>query len=80
MGCNCKNKIEFEKKYGTKVEVGVIGRSLNFLLRIFVFLIVAVIAVIVTPIVLVSAIYQMFFGKDKGITIPKGLIETIKGF
>ncbi len=78
MACNCKNKIRMEERYGTKVDDGAVSRTLNFLLKVFVFLIVILMGVVITPIVFIVAIYKIFFGKDKGIIIPKSILEAIK--
>lgn len=80
MGCSCKNKIAMEEKYGTIVESGPIERFLNLLIRIFIFLIVVSLTIILVPIVLIVVIYNIFFGKNKGISVPKRILDTLKNF
>lgn len=78
MSCNCKNKIALEEQYGTPIEVGPIEKFFNFLLKVFVFLIVVFMTLVLTPIIFIVAIYKMFFGKDKGIMIPKKVLDALK--
>ena len=71
MGCNCKNVRTFEDKHGIEEEQSLLGKFNKKVIRMILFLIAIAFTVVLTPIIIVVAIYKMCFGRDNKITLPK---------
>ena len=78
MACNCKKKIAIETKYGEPIEQTWFDKIYTIGLKTIGFLIMLVIAIILVPIVIVVAIYKMFFSKNKAIVLPDFLGKYLK--
>lgn len=70
MGCNCKRVNSFEKKRGIEEEETILGKIFRKGLRILLFLIAIVFTIVLVPIIIFLAIYNICFGDNK-ITLPK---------
>jgi len=77
MSCNCKKKIVLEDKYGENVEENFLNKASRFLVKGLIFLIFCVLAIVIIPIMVFMAIYQLTFGKGR-IVLPKFLGKYMK--
>jgi hypothetical protein len=77
MGCNCKRAVTLEEDYGAPMEENWFGKMIRMLYKCIMFIIVVVLSIIVSPIVILIAIYQITFGKG-GIKIPHKIFEMSK--
>ncbi len=78
MACNCKKKIELEDKYGVLEEETYLEKINRFFLRIFIFILLVVLAIIIMPIMFAIIIYKIAFGKNTTIVLPKFLGKYLK--
>ena len=77
MGCACKRKLDIESKYGKKIEETALGKVGRFSLRIFLYTITVLLAIVVIPIVLMVVIFNIFFRNNAGIVMPKFLSKYL---
>lgn len=70
MGCNCKRVKSFEEKRGIEEEETILGKIFRKGLRILLFLIAIAFSIVLVPIIIFLAIYNICFGDNK-ITLPK---------
>lgn len=71
MACNCKKKIEIEKKYGVPQEEGILGVVIRYVSRIVLALIVLALFVIIFPLITCVLLYQVLMGKELEVSLPK---------
>jgi hypothetical protein len=71
MGCNCKRVKSFEEKYGVPEYETVNAKIYRNFLRVVLFAIAVVLAIVLTPVLIFVTIYKLTFGKDNKITLPK---------
>ena len=70
MACSCKRVASFEEQHGIEEEETLLGKMTRNTFRVVFFLITIGLLVILVPIVLFAAIYNIFFGDNK-ITLPR---------
>jgi hypothetical protein len=70
MGCNCKKARSYEEANGYKEEESILGKYTRQMIKIGIFALTILLAVIITPIIILVAIYKIFFG-DRNIPLPK---------
>ena len=63
MSCGCKRVMNFEKENGVELKESIFTKILRIFYKIFLFMLFVSLAVIVTPCVILAAIYTMIFGK-----------------
>ena len=78
MACNCKKRNEIEERYGVKEEESFIGKIYRQLWKVIFFVITIMLAIVITPIMILVIIYKIFFGKGKPIMLPKQLSKYLK--
>jgi lipopolysaccharide/colanic/teichoic acid biosynthesis glycosyltransferase len=71
MACNCKRVQSFEEKHGVKEYESFLAKYNRLFFRCLFFLIAILATVVIAPIVIVVAIFKMFFGEDMKLTLPK---------
>ena len=74
MGCNCKRAATLEEDYGVPMEENGFEKVVRFLHKCLMFIVVILLGIIVTPVVILVAIYKITFGKG-GIKIPHKFFE-----
>ena len=72
MGCNCKRKIDLEKKFGVKQEENFLVKTTRYVFKILFFVIGLILAIIAIPYLIISSVFSIFFGKNR-IALPKFL-------
>lgn len=77
MGCACKKKLAIESKYGKKVEETILGKVGRIALKILLYTITVLLAIVTTPIVLMVVIFNIFFRHNAGIVMPKFLTKYL---
>lgn len=77
MSCNCKRKIELEKKYGIKEEENVLQKTIRFTLKLFFMVLAISFALVIIPIMVVVSLFKAFFGNNE-ITLPNFLGKYLK--
>ena len=77
MGCGCKRKLAIESKYGKKIKETALGKVGRFSLRIFLYTITVLLAIVTTPIVLMVVLFNIFFRHNAGIVMPKFLTKYL---
>lgn len=70
MACNCKKTRRFEEKHGVKEEETLLGKFFRWGIRVLLFSIAIVFSIVLVPIIIFLAIYNICFGDNK-ITLPK---------
>jgi len=78
MACNCKRKIDLEKKYGVRQTETILGKVRRFMLKILIFIFLMAMILVATPIMIVVVIYRIAFKGDTAIVLPKFLGKYIK--
>lgn len=80
MACNCKQRNAVIEEYGTPEEESLLGVIYRQFLKIILFIIALVIGIVLIPVILVMAIYQMVFVREdeRMIVLPKMLSKHIK--
>lgn len=71
MSCNCKRKLELEEKYGVEESETLYEKTMRFLFKVALFLVLMASLVVVIPIMMVIVFYTFVFAKDKTIILPK---------
>lgn len=77
MGCGCKKKLEIENKYGEKIKETGLGKITRFALKVLLYTITVLLAIVVIPIVLMVVIFNIFFRNNAGIVMPKFLSKYL---
>ena len=75
MACNCKKRLEFEEKYGTKMVETYLQKSYRVMLKVAIILIGFVLGIVAVPVVISVLIFNQVFRGGKGLTIPKVLTK-----
>ena len=75
MACNCKKRLEFEEKYGTKMVETYLQKSYRVMLKVAIILIGFVLGIVAVPVVISVLIFNQVFRNGKGLTIPKVLTK-----
>ena len=72
MACNCKQRNKIIEKYGTPEEESLLSILYRKLLKVFLFLMLLVLGVILVTFIFVVVIYKMAFanGDDRTIVMP----------
>ncbi len=80
MGCNCKQRNAIIDTYGTPEDETILEKVSRNLLRVVLFIIAILVGVIVTPIIMLVAVYKIFFtkGEDRMIVLPKMLSKHLR--
>lgn len=78
MSCNCKKKIEFEKKYGTPVDETILEKCYRYTYRCMIFAIAILIALVVTPTVVFVALYKIIFKNSEPIVLPEFMSKHMR--
>jgi hypothetical protein len=78
MACNCKKGVQMEDKYGVKEDESFLVKLPRFAFKTLVFLITLVLAIVVTPIMILFVLYKLFFAKNREIILPKKLRKFIE--
>lgn len=79
MGCNCKKINKVTEKYGMDEEKSLLYKVAVSLYRIVLFLFALVMAVVITPVIVVVAMYKICFTDDRRIVLPKPLSKHMIG-
>ena len=77
MGCNCKKKIEIEKKYGVPQEEGILGVVGRYVSRLVLTLIMLALFVIIFPLITCVLLYQVLMGKELEVSLPKFISKRL---
>jgi len=72
MACNCKKARNFEEKYGVPQEESVMRKVTRYSYKVLFFVIAVGFAIVLTPIIMLWAVYAIFFGNHR-IVLPKFL-------
>lgn len=78
MACNCKKKIEFENKYGVDEKEDLFTKTYRYTFKAMIFALVVLIAMIVTPAIILVAIYKVIFKNNESIVLPEFLSKYLK--
>lgn len=78
MACNCKRANEISEKYGEQLEDNIFTKIVRFFWKIIFFIIGVSLGLILSPIIVVIAIYKMFFSSNNTIVLPKFLSKYLK--
>ena len=78
MSCNCKKKIEFEKKYGTPADETILEKCYRYTYRCMIFAIAILIALVVTPIIVFVGLYKIIFKNGEPLVLPKFLSQYMR--
>lgn len=78
MACNCKKTNEFQDKYGELEEENAFNKSQRYIYKIMVFALAILMAIVVTPVIVVTAIYKMIFKNNEAIVLPEFLSKYMK--
>ena len=78
MSCNCKKKIEFEKKYGTPADETILEKCYRYTYRCMIFAIAILIALVVTPTLVFIALYKMIFKNGEPIILPEFMSKYMR--
>ena len=78
MACNCKKKIELENKYGEDENEDLFTKTYRYTFKAMIFALVVLIALIVTPAIILVAIYKVIFKNNESIILPNFLSIYLK--
>ena len=78
MSCNCKKKADLEDAYGVPQEENLIEKTTRMLMKIFMFFLLVLIGIVVTPVMIAIIIYKASFTNDMTITLPKFMGKYMK--
>ena len=74
MGCNCKRAATLEEDYGLPTEESGFEKVVRIIYKILIFILIICLVIVVSPVVMVIAVYQIIFGKG-GIRLPHKIFE-----
>lgn len=77
MACNCKRKIELDKKYGTNEEMPFYKKAMSVVFKLVLMSALIVIGIVICPILFAFSLYKAFWG-NKVIVLPKFLAKYMK--
>lgn len=78
MSCNCKKKMALEDNYGILEEESILGKINRYFWKTIIFLTFIGLSVIVIPILIFVAIYQICFKERPKIVLPEFLGKYMK--
>ena len=78
MGCNCKRGFEIQEKYGVKEKESFFDKIYKYGWKIIISFLFLVLSIVIAPIIIVMAMYQIVSGNDKPIVLPKQLGKYLK--
>ena len=78
MSCNCKRAREIEEKYGEEQEESLFWKGYRFLWKIIFNLIFIVLAIIITPIIILMVLYNIVFGRENVLILPKQMRKYLE--
>ena len=77
MGCACKRKLAIEKKYGQKIKETFVRKAARIAFKALLYTITILLAIVVTPIVIMVVIFNIFFRHNAGIVMPNFLSKYL---
>lgn len=77
MSCNCKKKMVLEDNYGVKEKENLISKIKRYSWKCTLFIILMTMCVVLIPVIVVVAFYQIAFAKKAKIALPKFLGKYI---
>ena len=77
MGCACKRKLAIEKKYGQKIKETFVKKVTRIGFKALLYTITILLAIVVTPIVIMVVIFNIFFRHNAGIVMPNFLSKYL---
>ena len=80
MGCNCKQRNAVIEKYGEPEEESVLEKASRSFLKLILFVVALILGVVITPIILFTAIYKIMFakGEKRMLVLPKVLSKHLE--
>ena len=78
MACNCKNAQRIKEANEGKIKLGLFERGFYFFKKLMLFAFAICLAIIVTPIVIFSAIYNIVFRGTNTVTVPNKFLNMLK--
>ena len=78
MACNCKKTNEFQDKYGKPEEESAFDKSQRYIYKIMIFAVAILIAIVVTPVIVMTAVYKMIFKNNESIILPEFLSKYMR--
>jgi hypothetical protein len=78
MACNCKKTNEFQDKYGKPEEESAFQKSQRYIYKIMIFAVAVLLAIVVTPVIVMTAIYKMIFKNNESIVLPEFLSKYMR--
>ena len=78
MACNCKKTNEFQDKYGKPEEESAFDKSQRYIYKIMIFAVAILIAMVVTPVIVMTAVYKMIFKNNESIVLPEFLSKYMR--
>lgn len=78
MACNCKKKRDIEAKYGEPIEETWFDKTYKYLAKILFFLMLLCLTIVLVPVVIVIAMYELAFSKNPSINLPKLIGKLVK--
>ena len=73
MACNCKRANKLQDDYGVKEDETLSGKAYRYLWKVIIALLMLAFSIVIVPIVIVMAMYNIVFGNGKPIVLPKFL-------
>ena len=78
MACNCKKTNEFQDKYGESEEENAFEKSQRYIYKIMIFAVAILLAIVVTPVIVMTATYKMIFKNNESIILPEFLSKYMR--
>ena len=78
MGCNCKRVTNLEEEYGVKQEETVLGKWIKFAMKVAIYPIVLLIALILIPFYFIVFSYKIVFSNNMRAPLPKFMSKYLK--
>ena len=78
MACNCKKTNEFQDKYGESEEEKKKEKSQRYIYKIMIFAVAILWAIVVTPVIVMTAIYKLIFKNNESIILPEFLSKYMR--
>ena len=78
MACNCKKVNDLQDKYGVPSEESAFGKSQRYIYKIMIFALAILMMIVVTPVIVVTAIYKMVFKNNETIVLPEFLSKYMR--
>lgn len=78
MPCNCKKINQINETYGEPVEENYLSKFIRYCWKAIFFILTIILGIIITPIIVVVAIYKIIFKNSSLIILPKFLSKHIQ--